>query len=409
MTDTRAGQRYDAFRIAMMVVGAAVLLLLLWQTRILVLTVFLGILFALAVSAGADRLAQWRVPRGIAAPLIVFAFVGLVAGFGSWIGPTVRKQTVELRTKLPEALGKLEQWVGSRGGGVIATITGLGDTTAPAQPDSIVNPADSSTRTGIAADSTSSTGTGAAAGAVTDSTKGAVVVPATKKSTATPLRDRLLAQIGGFGRQFLHVLGSTLAVLAGIVLVIFLSIYFAIDPSVYRRGLLHLVPPGSREQTEEVLTAIAVTLRKWLVTQLIAMVVIGTVTTIVLMALKVRAAVPLGILAGLLEFVPTLGPVLSAVPAIAMGFVDSPQKALAVGIAYIGIQFVENHLLIPILMKQGLNLPPALTIIMQSLMALVFGVMGLLVAVPMLAAIMIAAQILTSHQDPQRAMPATKA
>jgi predicted PurR-regulated permease PerM len=386
MTDTRTGQRYDAFRIAMMVVGAAVLLLLLWQTRILVLTVFLGILFALAVSAGADRLARWRVPRGIAAPLIVFTFVGLVAAFGSWIGPTVRKQTVELRTKLPEALGKLEQWVGSRGGGVIATITGLGDTTAPAQGDSVVNAADSSGRTGIAADSS-----------------------AKAKPTATPLRDRLLAQIGGFGRQFLHVLGSTVAVLAGIVLVIFLSIYFAIDPSVYRRGLLHLVPPGSRAQTEEVLTAIAVTLRKWLVTQLIAMVVIGTVTTIVLMALKVRAAVPLGILAGLLEFVPTLGPVLSAVPAIAMGFVDSPQKALAVGIAYIGIQFLENHLLIPILMKQGLNLPPALTIIMQSLMALVFGVMGLLVAVPMLAAIMIAAQVLTNHEDAQRAIPATKA
>lgn len=386
MTDTRGGQRYDAFRIAMMVVGAAVLLLLLWQTRILVLTVFLGILFALAVSAGADRLARWRVPRGIAAPLIVFTFVGLVAAFGTWIGPTVRKQTVELRTKLPEALGKLEQWVGSRGGGVIATITGLGDTTVPAQGDSAVSPADSSARTGIAADSS-----------------------AKAKPTASPLRDRLLAQIGGFGRQFLHVLGSTVAVLAGIVLVIFLSIYFAIDPSVYRRGLLHLVPPGSRAQTEEILTGIAVTLRKWLVTQLIAMVVIGTVTTIVLMALKVRAAVPLGILAGLLEFVPTLGPVLSAVPAIAMGFVDSPQKALAVGIAYIGIQFLENHLLIPLLMKQGLNLPPALTIIMQALMALVFGVMGLLVAVPMLAAIMIAAQILTNHEDAQRAIPTTKA
>jgi predicted PurR-regulated permease PerM len=374
MTDTRTDRRHDAFRVAMMVVAAGIVLLLLWQTRILVLTVFLGILFALAVSAGADRLAQWRVPRGVAAPLIVFTFVGLFAAFGSWIGPTVREQSVELKTKLPEALGKLEQWVGARGGGIISTITGLGDTPAPAQGDS--------------------------AKAAADSTSG--------RPTASPLRDRLLTQVGGFGRQFLHVLGSTLAVLAGIVLVIFLSIYFAIDPSVYRRGLLHLVPRHAREQTDEILTAIAVTLRKWLVTQLIAMVVIGSVTTVVLMALKVRAAVPLGILAGLLEFVPTLGPVLSAVPAIAMGFVDSPQKALAVGVAYIGIQFVENHLLIPILMKQGLNLPPALTIIMQSLMALVFGAMGLLVAVPMLAAIMIAAQILTNHQDAQRAVPPTK-
>jgi predicted PurR-regulated permease PerM len=197
-------------------------------------------------------------------------------------------------------------------------------------------------------------------------------------------------------------------VLAGILLVIFLSIYLAIDPSVYRRGLLHLVPRRLRGQTEEILSAIVVTLRKWLVTQLIAMIVIGVVTTVVLMALKVRAAVPLGILAGLLEFVPNLGPVLSSLPAIAMGFVDSPQKALAVAIAYVGIQFIENHLLIPILMKQGLNLPPALTIVMQSLMALIFGVLGLLVAVPLLAAIVIATQILTNHEGAPGAMPATK-
>lgn len=397
MNGTGAGQRYDAFRIATMVLGFFVALLLLWQIRTLVLTVFLGVLFALAVSAGADRLERWRVPRGIAAPLIVFTFVGLVAAFGGWIGPTVRQQTMELRTKLPEAVGKLEQWVESRGGGIIATITGLADDTTSAPVGA-----------GTGADSAARAGADTVADVLPDSASGAVIKQAPTKPAPTTLRDRLLAQIGGAGRQFLHVLGSTLAVLAGILLVIFLSIYLAIDPSVYRRGLLHLVPRRLRGQTEEILSAIVVTLRKWLVTQLIAMIVIGVVTTVVLMALKVRAAVPLGILAGLLEFVPNLGPVLSSLPAIAMGFVDSPQKALAVAIAYVGIQFIENHLLIPILMKQGLNLPPALTIVMQSLMALIFGVLGLLVAVPLLAAIVIATQILTNHEGASGAMPATK-
>ena len=397
MNGTGAGQRYDAFRIATMVLGFFVALLLLWQIRTLVLTVFLGVLFALAVSAGVDRLERWRVPRGIAAPLIVFTFVGLVAAFGGWIGPTVRQQTMELRTKLPEAVGKLEQWVESRGGGVIATITGLADDTTSAPVGA-----------GTGADSAARAGADTVADVLPDSASGAVIKQAPTKPAPTTLRDRLLAQIGGAGRQFLHVLGSTLAVLAGILLVIFLSIYLAIDPSVYRRGLLHLVPRRLRGQTEEILSAIVVTLRKWLVTQLIAMIVIGIVTTVVLMALKVRAAVPLGILAGLLEFVPNLGPVLSSLPAIAMGFVDSPQKALAVAIAYVGIQFIENHLLIPILMKQGLNLPPALTIVMQSLMALIFGVLGLLVAVPLLAAIVIATQILTNHEGAPGAMPATK-
>jgi len=397
MNGTGAGQRYDAFRIATMVLGFFVALLLLWQIRTLVLTVFLGVLFALAVSAGVDRLERWRVPRGIAAPLIVFTFVGLVAAFGGWIGPTVRQQTMELRTKLPEAVGKLEQWVESRGGGVIATITGLADDTTSAPVGA-----------GTGADSAARAGADTVADVLPDSASGAVIKQAPTKPAPTTLRDRLLAQIGGAGRQFLHVLGSTLAVLAGILLVIFLSIYLAIDPSVYRRGLLHLVPRRLRGQTEEILSAIVVTLRKWLVTQLIAMIVIGVVTTVVLMALKVRAAVPLGILAGLLEFVPNLGPVLSSLPAIAMGFVDSPQKALAVAIAYVGIQFIENHLLIPILMKQGLNLPPALTIVMQSLMALIFGVLGLLVAVPLLAAIVIAVQILKGYEGAPGAMPATK-
>jgi len=394
MNGSREGQRYDALRTAAAVVGLAVALLLLWHTRTLVLTVFLGVLFALAVSSGVDRLGRWRVPRGIAAPLIVFTFIALVAAFGSWIGPTVREQTTELRTKLPEALEKLELWVHSRGGGVIATIIGLGEDVAP-PPTVVAGDSAASARgdTGVVAATTDSAKAGGAA---------------RPKAAPASLRDRLLTQIGGAGRYFLHLLGSTLAVLGGIVLVIFLAIYLAIDPSVYRRGLVHLVPKRARPRTEETLTAIAVTLRKWLVTQLIAMVVIGAVTTVVLMVLKVRAAVPLGILAGLLEFVPTLGPILSSLPAIAMGFVDSPEKALAVAIAYVGIQFIENHLLIPILMREGLDLPPALTIVMQALMAIVFGVLGLLVAVPMLAAIMIATRIVIGHERTTRAIAATE-
>jgi len=369
MNGTPAGQRYEALRVAAMVVGLSVVVLLLWYTRNLVLTVFLGVLFALAVSSGADRLQRYRVPRGLAAPLLVFAFLGLLGAFGSWVGPTVRTQTRELKTKLPEALEKLESWVQSRGGGVIATITGLDDNESPARP---VAGSDSVT---------------------------AVVKPG-EPGESSSLRDRLLAQLGGATRFFLPVLSSTLAVAAGFVLILFLAIYLAIDPGLYRRGVLRLIPGQNRPGADRLLSTIAATLRKWLVTQLIAMVVIGVVTTLVLLALNVRAAVPLGILAGLLEFVPTLGPILSALPAIAMGFVDSPEKALAVTLAYVGIQFIENHLLIPILMKEGIDVPPALTIVMQALMAIVFGFLGLLVAVPLLATIMIAVRIASGDETP---------
>ena len=124
------------------------------------------------------------------------------------------------------------------------------------------------------------------------------------------------------------------------------------------------------------------------------MAVIGAVTTAALLLLDIPAAIPLGILAGLFEFIPTIGPIMSAVPAVIMGFIDSPEKALTVAIVYSVTQFIENNLLIPYLMKEGMDIPPALTIFAQALMALIFGFLGLLVAVPMLASVMVAVKML---------------
>ena len=124
------------------------------------------------------------------------------------------------------------------------------------------------------------------------------------------------------------------------------------------------------------------------------MTVIGVVTTIALLILDVKAAFALGLIAGLMEFIPTVGPILSAIPAIFMGFLDSPEKAFTVALVYIGIQFLENHILIPMLMKGGVDVPPVLTILGQALMTLLFGFLGLMVAVPALAATMVAVKML---------------
>lgn len=378
----------DVVRSAALVIGMYLVIRLLWFASPLVLVTFLGVLFGLAVEAGVDKLERFRIRRGIGAAMIVIGFFAILVGVGAWMTPTIREQSSELRVKIPEAIDRIEQFLNRRRSGFFGAIFGGGGTsgaTTQAVADSPTSATDSSrlqTDTSRPReDPTRPAG---------DSTRGIGEAPtATEKLSAS-----LGRQLGGATRYLFPFLSQTIAVVAGILLIIFMAIYIAADPNLYHRGLMHLFPHRARDRAGEVFSAIATVLRRWLVTQLIAMVTIGVVTTIVLLILRVKAAFALGLIAGLMEFIPTVGPILSAVPAVAMGFVDSPQKALTVALAYVGIQFLENHLLIPMLMKGGVDVPPVLTILGQALFTLLFGFLGLMVAVPLLAAVMVAVKML---------------
>ena len=385
-------QSRDILRGGALVAGLWIFLKLVWFAHPLILTVFLGVLFGLAVEGGVDRLQRFRIPRGVGAALIVAAFFAFLTGLGMWMAPTMREQARELRTRLPQAIDKVEDWFNDRRRGMFGLILGgsevaqapqaPGAETTAARPDTVVIVVDTN--------------------AVLRPAQQAQPQPARSDTSAVaaaqrpdgPLSDRLGKQVSGVAKYLFPFLSSTFAVFAGIILIVFLAIYIAAEPDVYHGGLMHLFPHHARKRAGEVLSAMATVLRKWLVTQLIAMLVIGTITTIILLLLDVKAAFALGAIAGLLEFVPTIGPLLSAIPAVAMGFLDSPDKALAVAIAYGAIQFLENHLLIPLLMKGGVNIPPALTVVSQALMALLFGFLGLMVAVPLLAAILVPVKML---------------
>ena len=361
----------DVLRTAALVIGMYFLAQLIRFAHPLFLTAFLGILFGLAVSTGVDLLSRWRLPRGLSAALIVVTFFGLLAGFGAWMAPTLHRQGIELKRQLPDAIDRVEAWINARRGGVLGLVLSNASSTA---------------RTGT--DSTASAKPSSAPAPAQPSSAGD-----TARAPAT-LRGRMGAQLNGATRYLFPFLSSTVQVVAGLLIIIFLSIYIAVDPEMYHRGIMLLFPRPQRRRAGEVLSAIAAVLKKWLVTQLVAMLTIGAVTTILLLALRVKAAFALGLLAGLFEFIPTVGPIVSALPAVAMAFLDSPEKALSVGIAYVGIQFFENHLLIPLLMKGGINLPPALTVFSQALMAMMFGFLGLMCAVPLLAATVVAVKML---------------
>ena len=338
---------------------------LFWLAHPLFLTAFLAVLFGLAVSSGVDQLQRWRIPRGVGAALIVLSFIGALVGFGAAVAPILRTQGVELRRKLPESIDRLDRWFTAKQSGALGMVMKGPAAAAPVAPAHVVP----------------------------DSLR-ATAAPAGAADSTETLRERIGAQLGHMTKYFFPVLTSTIAVVAGLVLVIFISIYIATDPELYHRGLMAMFPHRHRPRVGEVLTAMGVVLRKWLVIQLIAMTTIGMVTTVALLALHVKAAFALGVIAGLLEFVPTIGPIMSSVPAIGMAFLDSPEKAVTVAIVYVGIHFLESHILIPLLMKGGVNLPPVLTILGQVLMTLLFGILGLMCAVPLLAAASVAVRML---------------
>ena len=357
----------DIVRAALVLVFVVIATFVIYRAHNLIFVAFIGALLGLAVSAGAARLRNFGIGQGVGAALIVAASIALLVGFGALTGPTVRTQYRELKQRLPEAFVKLDRWLGQREGGVVFSLL----STTPDSAD--IAPVSDHQNDSI----TSSPLT---------STDSLVHLKA--------LKERILPHGSSPGGFLYPVVHSTIEVGAGIVIILFLAIYLGADPKLYHNGLITLIPHRHRRRGEQVVEAITLALRRWLVTQLIAMVVMGVVATGVLTVLNVRAALPLGILSGLLQFVPMAGPLISAIPAIAMGFVDSPEKAAAVAIAFYVIHFLESHVLIPLLMKEGVNLPPVLTVLAQAGMALTFGVMGLFVAVPLLVLVMILVKML---------------
>ena len=400
-------QRWRTVEIAkatLVVLGVWFGLQLLWSVSSLVFLVFLATLFGLAVGRGVDVLERFGIRRGIASALIVFGAIGSIGSILALSAPTLLRQGKLLQTEVPDAVHKLETWVDSKRSGLVGTL--ITSATAPASgarrppvaaPESAAGAARDPFPTDSLPlrDSTARTASPDSAAPRAASPK-ATAPTATAPSAA--IAQRITEGLGGAARYLVSVVSNTLAAGAAFVLMVFLAMYIGAEPRVYHGWLLSMVPAASRAQARRVMAEIGTVLHKWLLTQMIAMVVIGVVSMTALLLLDVKAPFALAFIAGLFEFIPTVGPILSAVPAILMAFVDSPEKALAVLIAYWGIQFLENNLLIPYLMRGGMDLPPAITLVAQALMTLLFGFVGLMVAVPLTATVLVPLRMLAERE-----------
>lgn len=211
-----------------------------------------------------------------------------------------------------------------------------------------------------------------------------------------PTGDEIIDKINnsGFISRVGNYFSSTLGVLTNIALVLLVSLYLATEPETYKNGLTQLFPFGARPRVREVLTAIGTTMQSWLVGKFASMAFIGVLTVIGLWILGVPLALLLGIIAGLFSFIPNFGPILSAVPAILLAFIESPIKAGYVVILFVVVQLIESNVVTPMIERRTVELPPALTIIVQLILGVLFGALGLIFASPILAVVVVLIQML---------------
>jgi predicted PurR-regulated permease PerM len=300
--------------------------LLCWYAIDIILLVFAGLLFGVFLRALADLLTErTRLSESGSLVVVVLAVSALLLGAGWFLFASVAAQLDQLAAELPRALDRLEEAVSTFGwgAGLLAQLPRLEDMAW----DSLV------WRRGV--------------------------LPAT--------------------------LGTTLAIVSGGLVVVFVGLYFAAQPDVYRRGLLHLIPVSDRRRVSTTLDEVGNTLRWWIVGQSLAMTAVGVLTVIGLGLLGVDFALALGVLAGMLAFVPYIGPIVALVPAALIALVDGVAMGLSVIALYVGIQTLESYVLTPNIHRKTVSLPPILTLGAQLVLGALVGTLGLLLATPLVA------------------------
>ena len=296
-----------------------------------ILLIFAAALLAIFLHGLADILRKWiPLSEGWLVMLVAILLVLVVAGAVAVLAPSVAEQIRVLRVEIPKSAQSAGQYLSqfSWGQTLIAQLPSADDVMAKLDAASV------------------------------------------------------MSQVGGF-------FSSTVGAVGNVLVTILLAIYLASEPRYYSAGMVRFFPIEKRERVREVLNAIYETLRWWLIGKVGSMLFIGVLTWIGLSILGVPLALTLGLIAGLLSFIPNFGPILSAIPAILLAFIDSPVSALYVLGLYGGVQVIESNVVTPIIERETVELAPALTIIFQLALGAMIGGLGLVLATPLLAVVVV--------------------
>lgn len=199
---------------------------------------------------------------------------------------------------------------------------------------------------------------------------------------------------GTFLTEMKGIFSITFGVVIDAFIFFFVSLYLSFDPGIYIKGLLRLVPHGKRQRAAHVFDALAVTLHRWLVGRLLGMALVGLLTGIGLKLIGIPLALTLGLFAALLTFIPYLGAIMSAVPAVLLALLDHPIEVVYVMGLYLLIHTFEAYFVSPVIQQHQVLLPPVVIIIAQILLGIHAGLLGLVLATPLTAAVFVVLKML---------------
>lgn len=350
------------------VVCFAAALALAWMSVGTLLLIFAGVLLGVfldGLTRGLGRVLP--LPRGVRLTIASLAVAVAALGFGTYGGATIVQQGRDLGTTIKDQAGTVSSWLSERGIDVpsLAPQGGKDGSTDANQRE------------------------GGLGGLANGLLKGSSSIMSDAGSVLGPAAAVILGLFDALGN---------------LLVIAFLGLDFAADPEAYRDGALRFVPPQKRRRAAKVLDGAGETLRHWLFGQLIIMAVIFVCTWAGLAFLGIGGALILGLQAGLLAFVPTVGPLVAGL-VIILAALASGLKAVigSIGV-YLAVQCLESYGLTPFIQKRALDIPPATIFAGQLILGVIFGLWGIALALPLMAVIKVLLEQLyvedTLHEQP---------
>lgn len=322
---------------ASIVIGLLLLLFLFWHAVQVLLLAFAGILLAILLRSPSDWLAERaRISPHWAIMIVLAVLLTVLTGAGLLLVPQIGQQVQDLQDQLPQAVRQAQQWLGQYEWGRWIM---------------------------------------------------EVFLPLQQENNS-----------GMFLGEAIGAAYTTVQVVLGVFILLFTALYLAVNPGLYISGVLRLVPIARRKRAAEVLKAVGNTLRWWLYGSFIRMAAVGVMTFVGLWLLDIPLAFLLAALAFFLDFIPYFGPIIAAVPAVLLGFMEGPQEALYVVILYVVVQQVESLLISPIVYQRTIYMPPVLTVLAQILLFSIVGTLGIVLATPLVAAVLVLVKMLYVEQ-----------